>query len=202
MCAPPLTVLLLLASPVSSAQTRVYRYTDSHGVEHYVDHPEAIPPGVKAEPLDLSDVPLNPEIAKALSTAAQRAAKPVAVAKPAAPGASPSDPASPPPADAKLFLWWALGLTFSFLGLSLLTSALRSRAPALAFALGVVRLAAGSLALMSWAGTAYEYRESRRWLTEHFPPLRALNQAIQTKAQVDRQTQQLEQNVDKALRGE
>jgi hypothetical protein len=195
MCPAFLVVSLLVAGEGTPQQVRVYRFVDRQGTEHYVDQLDEVPPGVEARPVDLTEIPLNSETAKALEGVAKRADK-------AKPPPVPVSGAQPPPEDARLFLMWSAALTFAFLGLALASRAAKRTFPQLASAFGVVRFAAGSLALMSWGATAYEYRNSQHWIVEHFPPLQALERAVRTKQQVERQQKQMEHEIDQQLHGQ
>jgi len=200
MSAALLMLSLLVSGQGQPNRVRVYRFVDKQGMEHFVDQLDQVPEGLKPTPVDLDDVTLNPETAKALADAANHANKPKGTSAASSPASARSE--RPPPADAGTFLMWAVALTVAFLGLALLKRATEQQMPQVSFALGIVRFAAGSLALMSWAATAYEYRDSHRWLSEHFPPLQALDRAVRTKEKVERLQKQQEQDIDRGLRGE
>ena len=197
MSAALLMVSLLVSGQGQPNRVRVYRYVDKQGLEHFVDQLDQVPEGIKPTPVDLDDVTLNPETAKALADAVNHGSQPKATS-----AAASRRGERPPPADARIFLMWSVALSVAFLGLALLKRATQQQMPQVSFALGIVRFAAGSLALMSWAATAYEYRDSHRWLSEHFPPLQALDRAVRTKEKVERLQKQQEQDIDRGLRGE
>lgn len=201
MCSASLLLWLFLgAADPAASQVTVYRFRDAQGTEHFVDQSGQVPPGVVAEPMNLENIPLNAETARGLEAASRAAtARREAAAKQATPGRV---RAPPPPPEARRFAVWSAALSLTFLGLTLLRSLVRRGAPQLGVALGTVRFAAGSLALMGWAATAYYLRDSRSWLTERIPPLQALEKARATTDRVQKQQQEMERQIDRSLRGQ
>ena len=203
-CLRPLGTLGLALGLAGAAEppATVYRFTDPNGIEHYVDQLDEVPAGIRPKRVDLDAIPLNPETAKALKDAAERAAE-----RPREQGRAPTgtdgrdspphSPPAPPPAGLTGVSRSSVGLSVLFAVLTLLRRQTRITAPGATTLFGLIRRLAGALALVGWVGVAYELRDSAPWLSDHLPPLRSLTHAREA---TDRAAAQHNQELDRALK--
>jgi len=203
-----LLAILLFVGAVAD-DGAVYHYREG-GVDHYVNHPELVPPGVTAERMQMSE-DLNPELAREMAENADRAAKEAkaraakeleARAAEAAQKGLPAEPgpvAPPPlPPEARLVLIWAIAFTVVFGVLWSTRGLLLQRSLPLAVAFQPVCWGTGVAALLSWIFLAVV---ARGWMVDHFPPLQSISRARGNVEKINREQQQSERELDKALNG-
>jgi hypothetical protein len=195
------------AAPASD-DGAVYRYRDSAGMEHYVNHLEMVPKGIPSKRVDLGGDDLNPELAHEIAENAHRAAEEAqakaaeelkARAADAAQRGNPSEPLPPPPAvlppEARLVLIWAIAFTAVFVILRVARGFLL-RSPTLASAFQPLRWGCGAAAILSWILLA---TLARGWIVDHFAPLHSIKQAEQGIDAINRKQRESERELDKAL---